>query len=140
MDYAKLELAHVDIRWIGVVDDVETYLIPSDLEINCSSDDSFNLSLAEAMACAVPCVSTDIVGVGKEILAAKAGVLFPYLLPREREGLYYEDAVKAILEIAQNPKLGQAMGDAGAAHAAKVFSQNYLREQYLALLEGINTP
>jgi glycosyltransferase involved in cell wall biosynthesis len=140
IELAKAELAHVDVRWIGVVDDVETYLIPSDLELNCSSDDSFNLSLAEAMACAVPCVSTDIVGVGKEILAAKGGVLFPYIPPRDREGVYYEDAVEAILKIAQNPAFGQAMGESAAAHAAKVFSQEHLREQYLDLLEGVNAP
>jgi glycosyltransferase involved in cell wall biosynthesis len=140
MAYAQAELSHVDVRWIGVVDDVETYLIPSNLELNCSSDDSFNLSLAEAMACAVPCASTDVVGVGKEILAAGAGILFPYEPIKAGSGTRYERAVEAILEIALNPALGQAMGERGAAHAAKVFASEHLREQYLALLEGVKAP
>jgi L-malate glycosyltransferase len=140
MAYAQTELSHLDIRWIGVVDDVETYLIPSDLELNCSSDDSFNLSLAEAMACAVPCVSTDVVGVGKEIVAAGAGVLFPYVPYEEGQKGRYEDAVEAILEIARNPALGQAMGERGAAHAVKVFAAEHLREQYLALMQGVIAP
>jgi glycosyltransferase involved in cell wall biosynthesis len=127
----------LDIRWIGLVDDVEKYLFASDLELNCSWHDSFNLSLAESMACAVPCVSTDVVGVGSEILAAKAGVLFPYVPYEDGQAERYADAVQAIIEIAENPALGQAMGEGGAAHAAKVFAPERLREAYLNLLEGV---
>lgn len=65
-----------DIRWLGVRERVEDIIVAGDVELNCSVHDSYNLSLAEAMSCGVPVVSTDIVGIAPEIVKACAGHVY----------------------------------------------------------------
>jgi glycosyltransferase involved in cell wall biosynthesis len=125
----------VDVQWLGIARDVEKYLQASDVEINCSWHDSFNMSLAEAMACSVPCVSTDVVGVGKEILAADAGFLFPYLPAATGDEKRYQEAVNYVLHLSEAENERKAMGKRGADHALKVFAPELITEQYLALFE-----
>lgn len=122
------------VKWVGIARDVERYLSVSDVELNCSWHDSFNMSLAEAMACGVPCISTDVVGVGDEILAGKAGFLFPYVAPEIDEGNRYAEAIDTILHLTKAEEERHIMGKRGAEHASQVFSPELITEQYLALL------
>jgi L-malate glycosyltransferase len=132
---AQDRVQSAEVKWLGIARDVERYLSVSDVEINCSWHDSFNMSLAEAMACAVPCVSTDVVGVGKEILAAKAGFLFPYV-PYDIDGdNRYVEAIDTILHLAEDEEERQAMGKGGAEHARQIFAPELITEQYLAFLD-----
>lgn len=132
-----LETVHIaQVKWLGISSEVEVFLQISDVEINCSWHDSFNMSLAEAMACAVPCVSTDVVGVGKEILAADAGFLFPYIpapeiLPETR----YSEAIKYIVHLSEAEEERQAIGKRASEHAMHVFAPDLITGQYMALFD-----
>ncbi|MEP1143751.1 MAG: glycosyltransferase [Henriciella sp.] len=66
------------VHWLGVQDKVETFLKSSDLAVNLSAHDSFNLSLGEAMASGVPVVSSDIVGIAPIIRKHSGGWVFQF--------------------------------------------------------------
>jgi glycosyltransferase involved in cell wall biosynthesis len=53
------------IRVEGVQADTRPYHAMADIAINTSYHDSFNVSLAESMACGTPIVSSDVVGLGE---------------------------------------------------------------------------
>lgn len=130
------EIVHTArVEWMGVSADVETYLQISDVELNCSWHDSFNMSLAEAMACAVPCVSTDVVGVGAEILAADAGFLFPYIPYEEDDEQRYRAAIDYIVNLTESEEERMVMGKRAAEHASRVFAPELITGQYLALFK-----
>ena len=130
LDCPQLQLPSLDVRWTGVVERVETPLSVADVELNCSAHDAFNLSLAEAMACGVPCVSSDIVGVADEIRACGAGFL--YSKQDERNG--YQEAVNYILQLASDEGRRRLVGQRGKAHANAVFSRRRALEKLVPLL------
>jgi glycosyltransferase involved in cell wall biosynthesis len=88
------------------------------------------------MACAVPCVSTDVVGVGKEILAAEAGFLFPYIAPELDDEQRYREAIDYILFLTESEQERSAIGIRAAKHAMDVFAPELITEQYLALFDS----
>lgn len=139
--FADNTMRDTTVHWTRVIDNVERYLGASDVEINCSAHDSFNLSLAEAMACGVPVVSTDIVGISPHIRAADAGFLFPY----ESYALYdragsidnrYADAVAYICELADNEVERHATGKRGSVYAHAHLRPEHLIDGYLRLLKS----
>jgi glycosyltransferase involved in cell wall biosynthesis len=69
--------ATCDVKWLGLRERVEELVVGADVELNCSTHDSYNLSLAEAMACGVPVITTDAAGIASEIEAAGTGYVFP---------------------------------------------------------------
>jgi glycosyltransferase involved in cell wall biosynthesis len=60
----------------GITDEIPRILAASDLELNCSAHDSFNLSLAEAVACGTPVATTDVVGFAETIDELGCGLTF----------------------------------------------------------------
>ncbi len=54
-----------DIDWLGSRDGIEEVLQQADLFLSASETESFGLSMLESMSCGVPCVSTDVGGVGE---------------------------------------------------------------------------
>lgn len=132
--FGEKHARHVDLRWEGVTLHVEHYLYAADAEINCSWHDSFNLSLTESMACGVPVVTTDIVGVAPDITAANAGFLFPSADSTEDGALDIAPAIDFLLSLTQDEARRQAMGASGAAYVAKVFASNQILAQYKPML------
>ncbi|MEL7433732.1 MAG: glycosyltransferase [Chloroflexota bacterium] len=138
--FAETTLKHTQVHWMGVVTDVERYLGASDVEINCCAHDSFNLSLAEAMACGVPVVSTDLVGVSTHIKAANAGYLFPYEPDAHYDeaaytGNRYTDAVAYICKLADNEIERRAIGKRGSVYTHTHLRPEDLLGGYLKLLD-----
>lgn len=119
------------VIWTGLVGRVESLLTASDIELNCSVHDSFNLSLAESMCCGLPCVSTDIVGIAPEIVSCGGGYL--YSLARPSEGM--QAAAEYIAALASDEELREAVGRRAADHASRVFSRTRILQQFrLAML------
>lgn len=116
------------VQQMGVIPDVRAVLHAADVEINLSRHDSFNLSLAEAMASALPVVTTDIVGVSDDIRMAKCGVLVP-LAKDNTFPARYSTAVDALCDLATDENLRREMGARGAEWANHEFTENSLWQQ-----------
>ncbi|HLE57985.1 MAG TPA: glycosyltransferase, partial [Rhodothermia bacterium] len=55
-----IDLGNLRVLLVGLQQDPRPYLWSADLAINTSLHDSFNISLAESMACGLPVLSTDV--------------------------------------------------------------------------------
>lgn len=130
------------IMWPGIVADVERFLWVSDVELNLSSHDSFNLSLAEAMACGLPCISTNIVGIATEISKSKGGFLFEYSPRMRNTSIHsrYKDLIQQMLLLAKNDDLRQEVGTNASRHAFSVFNPNRILPKYTSMLASAGTP
>jgi glycosyltransferase involved in cell wall biosynthesis len=58
---------NLKIFWTDLVQDVEYFIQMSDVELNASLHDSFNISLLESLGCGIPIISSNVVGI-KEFL------------------------------------------------------------------------
>jgi glycosyltransferase involved in cell wall biosynthesis len=79
----------------------------------------------EAMGCALPIVSTNVVGIGMEVLACNGGALF------DQDGM--EEAAAFLECLSRDTTLRDAMGNRCAAHAKRVFHANNLISRYLTM-------
>ena len=79
----------------------------------------------EAMAAALPCVSTRVAGVPEMVIHEKTG-----LLCEERQPEIFASLLARLLE---NPDLGKRFGEAGLVHASENFAQEHTARQLLAL-------
>jgi glycosyltransferase involved in cell wall biosynthesis len=144
----KTQWKNLTILWTGVEFSVEYLLQISDVELNASLHDSFNVSLMEAMACGVPVVTSNVVGIKEHILTSNAGYCFPTVklnfddlnksLHNDNIKTKYFDidyAVSAIQRIATDSILSTSFGNAGAKYVLTEFSyENASREFYKQLL------
>lgn len=67
---------NLKVRFFGLQMDARPYHWASDFAVNTSSHDSFNISLAESLACGLPILSTDVVGVKELPGADEVGFFF----------------------------------------------------------------
>ena len=65
------------VIWTDIVADVVPHIGCADIALNCSVHDSFNISLLEAMACGLPVVTTDVVGIAPKISTCAGGIVVP---------------------------------------------------------------
>ncbi|MFE9643620.1 glycosyltransferase [Streptomyces sp. NPDC006365] len=139
------DLSPLDIRLLGLLRDVTEVLQVSDAELNLSRHDSFNLSLAEAMACGVPVVTTDVVGIAPDIHACDAGATVPLEPPVPRDPRRcYRAAVDALCRFGSREEERSAAGRRAGEHAAAAFSGaahwTRLRSLLSAELAGASQP
>jgi glycosyltransferase involved in cell wall biosynthesis/O-antigen/teichoic acid export membrane protein len=66
-DYIRAAQLDSRVTFTGHVENVHEYLQASDLFVSCSDSEGFGLTLVEAMAAGLPCVST-VVGVAPELI------------------------------------------------------------------------
>jgi glycosyltransferase involved in cell wall biosynthesis len=79
-----------------------------------SEYEAFGLVLAEAMACAKPCVATRVGGVPEVVDDGRTGILVP---PRDPAAL-----AGALVRVLGDPALARKMGDSGLERARERFS------------------
>ncbi|MCW3090472.1 MAG: N-acetyl-alpha-D-glucosaminyl L-malate synthase BshA [Ferruginibacter sp.] len=131
----KTEKENLTIYWTGLLSNVEYLLQASDVELNTSIYDSFNLALMEAMACGIPVITSDVVGISNHIIRAEGGYCFPTkklkydelneLLKsgNSKKSLFDIDyAVDAMLSIARDKPSAKKMGQNGARYTSEEFS------------------
>jgi glycosyltransferase involved in cell wall biosynthesis len=66
------------VRLEGLQPHTRDYHAIADVALNTSYHDSFNLSLAESLACGTPVVSSDVVGIREIMNGVRAGHFFSY--------------------------------------------------------------
>jgi glycosyltransferase involved in cell wall biosynthesis len=133
--------SNLRVIWAGIQQHVEHWLHTSDVELNCSMHDSFNLSLAEAMACGLPCVSTDVVGIGPEILKCHGGFLFPRRLldddALERtSNISTNPALRYLVSLVLDETLRSQVGARACAHARCIFEPQRAIEEYVKFIDS----
>ncbi|MDB5088592.1 MAG: hypothetical protein JWR09_2586 [Mucilaginibacter sp.] len=134
---------NLTIYWTGVLSDVEYLMQISDVELNASVHDSFNISLMEAMGCGIPVVTSDVVGISPHIKKANAGVCFPTkklkfdelneVLALETSISYLFDidyAVSAIISFANDRTGAKLKGNAGATYVINEFCIDRITNEF----------
>jgi N-acetyl-alpha-D-glucosaminyl L-malate synthase BshA len=120
-----------DVRRLGLEDriivrenisDIEDYLQAADLGLFTSENESFCLSILEAMCFGCPSVSTRVGGIPEVIQDNRTGLLVPF---GEADLL-----AAAVEKLIRNPSLRASLGQAAMAHAIATFSANIIVPQY----------
>ena len=75
---AVLKLDQLTVHVEGLQKQTRDYHVASDVALNTSFHDSFNLSLAESMACGTPIVTSELVGLREVTEGSACGVFFSY--------------------------------------------------------------
>jgi glycosyltransferase involved in cell wall biosynthesis len=87
-------------------DEVAKYCNKASILILPSIDiEGFGIVLLEAMACKIPVIATDIVGVAREVKQNNCGII---VKPKDSQAL-----AEAIIKLLKNPKLAKKMGENG---------------------------
>lgn len=139
---------NLTIYWTGVLTDVEFLMPLSDLELNTSLHDSFNISLMEAMACSLPVVTSDVVGIGEHINKSDSGFCFPTKklkfdelnqiidIGKTKKSVFnIDDAVDMICNLSKNETLANVMGEKGAKYVVNEFCIDRISQQFLKHLD-----
>jgi len=140
---------NLSVYWTGLVSNVEDYIKFSDIAVNCSLHDSFNISLMEAMACGVPCISSNVVGIAPDILASGGGYLYETnamnlfdldkVILEDREGLplNVDNAVAKLIHLIEDKAERQERGKNAAQYFYDHFAPKGILMRYQILFEEL---
>ncbi|MBY5990970.1 N-acetyl-alpha-D-glucosaminyl L-malate synthase BshA [Ferrimonas balearica] len=112
------------VRFVGKVQQVERYLPAADCLLQPSYRESFCMVLLEAMACAVPTVSSNVDGIPEVVADGETGFT---AAPDDVEAL-----AAHLMRLLGDDALARRMGQAGRRRAASCFAAEEKVEQYLA--------
>lgn len=105
--------------------DIEDYLQAADLGLFTSENESFCLSILEAMCFCCPSVATRVGGIPEVVQDNVTGVLVPF---GDSDALAH-----AVEKLVDDPSLRAALGSAAKARASKEFSADAIVPRYEAL-------
>lgn len=111
--------------------DIEDYLNAADIGLFTSDSESFCLSILEAMAFAVPSVSTAVGGIPEVIDHDVNGLLVPSADPA--------DLARAVESLIDDPARRAALGRAAQEKARTVFSADKIVSRYEAFYRQVRT-
>lgn len=118
-----------DIVVTGWTNEVSKFLSATDVLIHPSHREGFSMVIQQAMAMALPVITTDIPGPSEVIEEGKSGFLVP---PRDMDSLY--EAMKwMLLNVDQRHK----MGESGYERCVKLFSRDRMLDLTLKDRENI---
>jgi len=110
------------VEFLGAVVQPDDILRRADLLLSTSERESFGLTIAEAMACEVPVVATNVGGVPEVLEDGISGRLVPLGC--------VQSMAEAAIEILRDPQKAQAMGQAGRKRILERFDQEKIVQQY----------
>ena len=119
----------------------------ADVYLTTTSGEGFGLTIAEALACEVPVVST---GWAAEVeVVGPGGILVPPLKDERGETVRYhstygmdwaipdpEGFVEPLIRLLSKPSQRREMGRAGRRHVVASFNWDRAADQFVALFEG----
>ncbi len=114
---------------LGLRRDIADLLRSADIALMTSVSEGIPLALIEAMACGLPCVSTDVGGI-PEVVSHASGMLCP---AKDRERI-----AKALHQLCVDQRLRNAMGLVGRRIALERFSEERMIAQYATLFASSN--
>lgn len=117
------------VRFLGKQSELAALLAASDIFLIPSGNESFGLSALEAMACAVPVISSDVGGLPEVNIDGETG----YVVPVGN----IEVLAQRIRELLENESLRKTMGQASLKRAASLFSIENLIPRYEELYDSV---
>jgi N-acetyl-alpha-D-glucosaminyl L-malate synthase BshA len=115
------------VSFLGRQDDVAPYLACADVYVMASEQESFGMSILEAMSCGVAVAATRVGGVPELVVDGETGLLTP---PGEVEPL-----AAAVIELLRDHARRRAMGAAGRVRAVEHFATDSVVPQYERVYE-----
>ncbi len=94
-----------------------------------STQEGFGMVLLEALACGIPVISTEIVGIAQDVVDSNSGIV---VTPRNVDQLS-----SAIIQLLDNADLAKNMGASGRKLVSKKYTWRNVAEKVEELYEGI---
>ncbi|MCY3023566.1 MAG: glycosyltransferase [Planctomycetota bacterium] len=117
------------VKFLGLVLDVPALLRRAALYAQPSAWEGFGLTVAEAMACALPVVVTDADSLPELVTHRKTGLVVPKGQP--------EELARAMLELLKNQALAVSLGAAARAEAVQRFAVERMVADYARVYREI---
>jgi len=117
------------VHFLGFRKDVQEVFDALDLFVLSSLSESLSYVLQEAMATELPCIATDVGGVGEVVVSGETGYLIP---PRNAEVL-----ADAIAELGKAPLLREQMGRAGRERVLRYFNEADMVRRTIEVYESL---
>ncbi len=117
------------VHFLGEIDNVASIMAASDVALFPSESESFGLAPLEAMACAVPVVTTNVGGLPEVVVHGESGYLHE---------VGDTDAMAASLDtLIEDPARCAKMGEAGVQRVTEEFSLRTSLEQHVELYRRV---
>jgi glycosyltransferase involved in cell wall biosynthesis len=117
------------VEFLGQVDDPWPFLSQSDIFVLPSRSEGMSNALLEAMACALPCIATDIGGNNEVIAHLGNGLLV------QPDG--HEDLASALALLATDRKLRERLGQEALRTVGEGYSLDSVANRYIALYTSL---
>lgn len=117
------------VEFVGKTMQVAQLIAASDLLLSTSESESFGLTIAEAMACQVPVVATQVGGVPEVVRHGIDGLLAPL---GDIQGM-----AEAAISILCCSRRRQTMGQAGRKRVLEMFNIHSITDQYEQVYERV---
>ncbi len=118
-----------DVVFLGKQPAIVDLLALADVYVLPSEDESFGLSVLEAMACEVPVVATRVGGIPEVVADGESGYLV--------EVGDTDQMAERILQLISNRALGRKMGRAGRERALTLFPEEKIVSRYESLYRQV---
>ena len=117
------------VRFLGIRSDIPALLESSDVFWMPSRREGLSIACLEGMACGLPTVTTNVLGLREIAVDGVTGFVVPLDSP--------EALAKATLRILKDPALAQHMGAAGRQRVVQNFSIEKTADEYVYAYEDI---
>jgi glycosyltransferase involved in cell wall biosynthesis len=125
---ARLQkIANGAVIFWGQRDDIPPLLYAMDVFVLPSLAEGFGIAAAEAMACGLPVVASDVGGLREIVARNETGILVP---PRDANALAH-----ALLELLRDENKRRAFGERGRARVEQNFTLAHQAQQLQSVLE-----
>lgn len=114
--------------WVGR-EEIASVFQQGDIFCLPSMIEGMPISCAQAMACGLPVVGSDVPGTREEVVDGVTGLLFP---PRDHEALG-----RALAALIDSPEKRAAYGAAGRKRCEEIFSWRRIGEEYEKLFRNV---
>lgn len=122
------QLEH-SVTFTGFVENIERYLQAGDVLVLPSQTESLSLSLVEAMACGLACISTGVGGMQDYFKNGQNGIQVPY---GDEAGL-----CAAMNQLAEDDTLRRALGEEAAREVRRKYDIERSIDTYVELLQEV---
>lgn len=131
-EYVTVNGLENHVLFTGAVENVPEYLQASDLFAFPTENDAFPSSIVEAMACALPVVTTPVGAIKTIVTDRETGVL---IQPGNQEQLF-----QALDVMLSDTALASRLGDAACQSVQGLYSAEAVSKKYLNLFQGLIKP